>query len=452
MDAVGISCTSSSTVKTTMMRSRSNDVIWRDISDRRQAGKTRSAIPSLCARPTRNLDAIVFSAGASSSGKEVKATFLYVVDRTAIEASLMPKGDMERPNDEREDPRHEWSKMKHVCCREIQPRGGPQGTGRGAGRVARSRWCVKWTLQLDRGIVGMRPATSFSIGTSLRTPMGQISWAVRVLCQMLQQTTTRLWCITRRTVKQPVRTRLKQAWSLYFWQCGQVESLCASSNDIIKTRRELRHGAEHDSAEQHGCGYLVWTLGVGMADGPRVLTWEVPCAPVVAADTGGWSAIVVWRNDRADVYDGGLLRRCRKSVSCARNKTWPGKSKVRESRWWLRERRRKHSNPLTHWRCLSVSFIAEADVRNVEHQIDMIQRGRRDHEERCRPRANESEELRASFNPARGSSVDAKSVLRNVPETIGLTSQPTREEVRTSRRCQYRNHESQSCRLCLFLF
>ena len=42
--------------------------------------------------------------------------------------------------------------------------------------------------------------------------------------------------------------------------------------------------------------------GVDMADGPRALTWEVPCALMVATDTGGWSAIVVWRNDRADVY------------------------------------------------------------------------------------------------------------------------------------------------------
>ena len=149
------SCTSSSTVNTTMMRSRSNDVIWREIPDR-PTGKTRSAIPSSCARPTRTLDAIVFSAGASSSGNEVKATSLYVADRTAIVASLMPKGDMGQSSDERKDPRREKSKMKHVCCREIQPRGGPQKTDRGAGRVARPRWCVKWTLPLDRKMVDLR--------------------------------------------------------------------------------------------------------------------------------------------------------------------------------------------------------------------------------------------------------------------------------------------------------
>ena len=36
----------------------------------------------------------------------------------------------------------------------------------------------------------------------------------------------------------------------------------------------------------------VWTLGVGMAYGPKALTWKVPCALVVAADTIGWSATV----------------------------------------------------------------------------------------------------------------------------------------------------------------
>ena len=45
-----------------------------------------------------------------------------------------------------------------------------------------------------------------------------------------------------------------------------------------------------------------------------------------------------------------------------------------------------------------------------------------------------------------GSSVDAKSVLRNVPVTIGLTSHLTREEVRTFPVCQYRNSVSQSRR------
>ena len=254
MDGMGSSCTSSSTVRTTMVRSRSNDVIWRDISDR-PAGKARSAIPSVCARPTRNLNKIVFSAGGSSSGNEVKATSLYVVDRTAILASLMPKGDMGRPNHEREGPRHERSKCETCLLqRDSTKRRSATKTGRGAGRVARSRWCVKRTLQLDMGIVGMRPATSFSTGTPLRTPTAQRSWAVTVLCRMRQQTTARLWCITRRTVKQPVRTRRKQAWSLYLWQCSQVEPLYASTSDINKKRRGLRHGAEH------GSGHLLWTL------------------------------------------------------------------------------------------------------------------------------------------------------------------------------------------------
>ena len=66
-----------------------------------------------------------------------------------------------------------------------------------------------------------------------------------------------------------------------------------SSNDINKKRRELRHGAERDSTEQHGGGYLVWTLDVGTTDGPRALKWKVPCALMVAADTGGWRCDVV---------------------------------------------------------------------------------------------------------------------------------------------------------------
>ena len=119
MDAMGISRTSSSTVNTTMMRSRLNDAIWRDISDRRLAEKTRSAIPSLCARPTRELNAIVFSAGTFSNRNEVKDTSLYVVERIDIVVGLMPKGDMGQSSDEREDLRHERDRMKHVRCRDV---------------------------------------------------------------------------------------------------------------------------------------------------------------------------------------------------------------------------------------------------------------------------------------------------------------------------------------------
>ena len=79
MDAVGISRTSSSTFNSMMMQSRTKHAIWRDISDRRTAEKTRSAIPSLCARPARELNAIVFSAGTFSNRNEVKDTSPYVV-------------------------------------------------------------------------------------------------------------------------------------------------------------------------------------------------------------------------------------------------------------------------------------------------------------------------------------------------------------------------------------
>ena len=91
-----------------------------------------------------------------------------------------------------------------------------------------------------------------------------------------------------------------------------------------------------------------------------------------------------------------------------------------------------------HWRCLSVSFFAVADVRptrerqeavavNVKHQIDMIQRG-----EEIMQSVVAREPMRAKscvrvLIPQSGSSVDAKSVLRNVPDTIGLN--------RLERRC-----------------
>ena len=98
----------------------------------------------------------------------VKDTSPYVVERIDNMVGLMPKGNMGQSSDG-EDLRHERGRMKHVRCRNDQPRAGRQGTVRGAGRVARSKCCVKWTLQLDRGMVEMRPGTSFSIGTSLCT-------------------------------------------------------------------------------------------------------------------------------------------------------------------------------------------------------------------------------------------------------------------------------------------
>ena len=184
----------------------------------------------------------------------------------------MPKRNMGQSGDG-EDLRHERRRMMHVHCRNDQLRGGPQGTDRGAGRVARPKWCVKWTPQLDRGMVEMRPATSLSIRTSLCTPMSQRSWAVTVPFRTRQQMTARCWCITRKTVKQPVRARLKQARSLYSWQCSQVEPLCASSNaescDIEPSTTALNNTT---LVFWHGRWVLVWLM-------------------VVAADTFGWSAM-----------------------------------------------------------------------------------------------------------------------------------------------------------------
>ena len=114
-------------------------------------------------------------------------------------------------------------------------------------------------------------ATSHADGTEIMGGEGSVSNAAADDCQTLVHHSE--------NSKAEDETEA-EAWSLYSWQCGQVEPLCASSNDINKKRTELRHGAEHDSSEEHGSGYLVWTLGVGMADGPRALTWEVPCARV----------------------------------------------------------------------------------------------------------------------------------------------------------------------------
>ena len=63
----------------------------------------------------------------------------------------------------------------------------------GTGRVARSKRSEKWTLQLDRRMVDLRRTTSFSFGTSLRTPMRQKSWAVTVPLQTRQHTTVGCW-------------------------------------------------------------------------------------------------------------------------------------------------------------------------------------------------------------------------------------------------------------------
>ena len=146
----------------------------------------------------------------------------------------------------RETLRPERDRMKHVRCRDVQSRGGPHGTDRGTGRVARSKWCVKWTLQLDKRVVDLGRTTSFSFGTSPHTPMRQKSWAVTVPFQTRQHTTVGCLFLFGETVTQSMMTRLEEAG-----HCapGKVEPLWAYSSDINKKHRELRHGAEHDSIE-----------------------------------------------------------------------------------------------------------------------------------------------------------------------------------------------------------
>ena len=71
MDAMGVSRTSSSTVNTTMVRSRLNDAIWRDISDRRLAEKNEISITLIVCTTKSLATAIVFSAGTFSNRNEV---------------------------------------------------------------------------------------------------------------------------------------------------------------------------------------------------------------------------------------------------------------------------------------------------------------------------------------------------------------------------------------------
>ena len=228
---------------------------------------------------------IVTSVGGTSGGDEVAAARRHVAERLIIEADPVPEEDNCQLCDKRQNLFRGWSSMKHHCCRGIQTRGGPQATDRRDAQTTRLRWCTRRTLQLEMRMVDLRRITSFSRGTSLRTPMIQRSWAATDLFQTRQHETVGHWFFIRDTLTQSMMTRLEQAWSLCSWHCGQVEPLWASSNDVNKKHRELRHGAEHDSIERHSSGLLVWTLGVGMADGPRALTWKAPCALVVAADT-----------------------------------------------------------------------------------------------------------------------------------------------------------------------
>ena len=147
-----------------------------------------------------------------------------------------------------------------------------------------------------------------------------------------QQTTARSWCIARKTVKQPVRTRLNQARSLCSWPCSQVEPLCASSNDINRKCRE-RCDIEPSTTALNNTTVVFWY-------GRWVLVWLM----VVATDTCGWSAMWYGEMIVQTCTTEGSVDDVAKSVSCARNKTWPGENKVSEFPWRLRERR-----------CLSVS-------------------------------------------------------------------------------------------------
>ena len=110
-------------------------------------------------QPTRNLDAIVFSSGASSCGNEVKVTSRHVIDRTAIVASLMPKRrhGTTQCRTRRSVTRTEQNETCFAAERVNQEEVRKGRAEELAGRVAHTKWCVKRTLQLDMGMVGMRP-------------------------------------------------------------------------------------------------------------------------------------------------------------------------------------------------------------------------------------------------------------------------------------------------------
>ena len=119
MDAMEIPRTSSSTVNTMMMQSRKKHAIWRKLSLCARPTRELNAIVYSAGTFSRELNAIVYSAGTFSNRNKVKVTSLYVVERINIMMGLMPKGDMGQSSDEREDLRHERDRMKHVRCRDV---------------------------------------------------------------------------------------------------------------------------------------------------------------------------------------------------------------------------------------------------------------------------------------------------------------------------------------------
>ena len=154
-----------------------------------------------------------------------------------------------------------------------ESRRGPQGTDRGAGSHTLKVVCEMDTSagqekgRSEVNLISIWNVTSHADETEIR--------AVTVLFRMRLQTTARLWCITQGAVKQPVRTRLKQAWSLCAWQCFQVEPLWG----LLK--RHQQHTECYDmeprttALNNTTVVFLVWTRGV--------LVWLM----VVATDTIG---------------------------------------------------------------------------------------------------------------------------------------------------------------------
>ena len=248
-----------------------SDAILRDTSARPDV-RARPAMPPMQGWSADDSGTIVTSCGGTSDGDEVAVARRHVAERLIIEADPVPTTKLELWTGQ-----HETSLLQRNPKQRRSASDGPK-------RCTNHAFEVVYETDTSAGHENGRSEANNLIFTWNVTSHADERWT----------------CSKHGSIRLSdvgfsfgMMTRLEQARSLCSWQCGQVEPLWAYSNDINKKHRELRHGAEHDSIEQHSSGLLAWTLGVGMADGPRALTWNVPCALVVAADTNGWSAIVV---------------------------------------------------------------------------------------------------------------------------------------------------------------
>ena len=258
MDDLGILCTSTSVM--TSMGPNVNDTSDAITSDR-PAVKARPSMPPMPGWSTDDSCAIVTFVGGTSRGEEVAAARRHVTERFAIEADPVPKEDKGQPCDERQ------SRLECHRYRGIEPRGGPQATDRETVRTTRSKWCTRRKLQLDTSMVDLRRITSFSFGTSLRTPMKQRSWAMMDSCQTRQHKSVGRWTFIRETMTQSMTTRLEGVGhcaprnAVRWNHCGPIQATSTRSTESCDMEPSTT------ALKNTTVVLLVRTLGVGMADG-----------------------------------------------------------------------------------------------------------------------------------------------------------------------------------------